>query len=176
LSAAPWLRLWLWAGCLLPASANATPLQAPLAGLQFLVGHWVNGAGHVADTGGTSHGVSDISVRAGGGVLLRRDHTDLFDKLGKPSGGFDQLMVIYAEQGALHADYFEGKHVIHYNAASVDPGRAVIFTSAALPGGPAFRLSYALMGTGLSVAFAIKPQGMAAFLPVADGMLQSGHS
>src|ERR1700761_9146497 len=109
-------------------------LQTPLAALGFLVGHWSSGNGVVADTGGTSKGVSDIIVDANGGALLRRDHTDLFDKSGKPAGGFDQIMLIYPEAGTLRADYSDGQHVIHYTKADVVSGKSVVFTSAAPSG------------------------------------------
>ncbi len=105
---------------LAPVSASAATLAPALRPLQFLVGTWDGGKGVVADTGGTSSGVSTLTVEADGAVLLRKDHTDLFDKAGKPSGGFDQIMMIYVEGETLHADYQGGGHLIHYVSAVAD--------------------------------------------------------
>jgi hypothetical protein len=155
-------------------AARAQPpiLKPGLAPIGFLVGRWTSGEGKVADTDGASRGASMITVEAGGAVLLRRDHTDLFDKAGKPSGGFDQIMMIYAEGGGLHADYSDGEHLIHYVSAEVVPGRSVAFTSAAQPGAPVFRLRYEVTGPDtLAGAFAMSPPGQSDFRPIAAGEL-----
>jgi hypothetical protein len=156
-------------------SAHADPaLQPKLAGLGFLVGDWSSGHGEVADTGGTASGSSKMTIEAGGGVLLRRDHTNLFDRAGKPAGGFNQIMMIYPEAGALHADYSDGAHVIHYVTAEVQPGHAVTFTSAVQPGAPVFRLAYELTSPdALIVTFGVIPPG-GAFQPIAVGTLRRG--
>jgi hypothetical protein len=155
------------------APAWAADLQPALAPIGFLVGDWTSGEGKVAETGGTARGSSLITAEAGGAVLLRRDHTDLFDAAGKPMGGFDQIMLIYPEAGSLHADYSDGQHVIHYVSAEVSPGRSVTFTSAAQAGAPVFRLTYALKtATTLTVAFAMEPPGQSVFHPIATGELR----
>ncbi len=106
-------------------------------------------------------------------MLLRRDHTDLFGPDGKPAGGFDQIMMIYAEGGTLHADYADGQHVIHYVSAVVVPQRSVTFTSAAIPNAPTFRLTYETTdGSTLAVRFAMEPPGQSTFVPIASGTLQ----
>ena len=97
-----------------PALA-APPLKPALAPLAFLLGSWDSGDGKVADTGGTSKGGSVMSVESDGAVILRRDHTETFDKAGKPAGSFHQTMMIYPDNGAIHADYVDGEgHAIHY--------------------------------------------------------------
>jgi hypothetical protein len=147
-----------------------------LAGAGFLVGDWTAGGGAVAETGGRATGRSRVTLEAGGAVLLRRDHTDLFDAAGKPAGGFDQIMMIYPEAGTLHADYSDGTHLIHYVSAQVEPGRAVTFTSAAAPGAPAFRLAYRLEAADeLSVWFGMAPPGSADFKVIAQGELRRAH-
>jgi hypothetical protein len=155
--------------------ASADPeLQPKLAEIGFLVGDWSNGQGRVADGGGASTGASMVTVEAGGGVLLRRDHTSLFDRNGKPAGGFNQVMIIYPEAGTLHADYSDGAHVIHYVTAEVQPGRSVTFTSAIRPGAPVFRLAYELTAPdALIVTFGMIPPG-GVFQPIAVGTLRRG--
>lgn len=156
-----------------PAPAQPVATQSPLAGLTFLIGDWSSGRGEVADTGGTSSGRSTITSEAGGAVMLRRDHTDLFDKAGRPMGGFDQIMMIYPEAGTVRADYSDGAHVIHYVSATVEPGAAVTFTSTVSPGVPAFRLAYRLTEPDrLSVWFGMAPPGGGDFRPIATGELR----
>jgi hypothetical protein len=159
------------------ADAQSPPLKPELSGLGFLTGHWSSGRGQIADTGGTSTGSSNIEAVANGAVLLRRDHTNLFDSTGKPTGGFDQIMMIYAEGGTLHADYFDGDHVIHYTSAAIVPGKSVSFTSAVQSGVPVFKLAYALATpTVLSVAFSMAPPGTTEFHPIATGTLNKDRS
>lgn len=153
-------------------NAQATQGGGPLSDLSFLVGNWQAVQGQVADTGETAMGHSAITFEAGGNVMLRRDHTDLFDKAGKPSGSFEQVMMIYPEGGTLHADYSDGQHVIHYLNAEVVSGRSVTFTSAPQPNAPTFRLQYSLTDPRtLSVAFQMARPGGSDFHPIATGSL-----
>ena len=153
-----------------PALAQIPPLDPALSGLGFLLGYWLSDSGSVADSGGTAKGSSTITAEAGGAVLLRRDHTDLFDQRGNAAGGFDQIMMIYPEAGSVHADYSDGSHVIHYVSAAVTPGQSVVFTSAAQPGEPVFKLSYTRDGADkLGVSFAIAPPGQSDFRAIATG-------
>lgn len=157
------------------AHATAATLKPELAGLSFLAGDWSSGRGKVAETGETSTGTSQFVVEANGAVLLRRDHTRLFDASGNPAGGFDQIMMIYSEGGAIHGDYADGSHIIHYASAAIDPGRAVIFTSAAQPGAPVFRLAYTLDNPKtLAVNFSMAPPGGGPFHAIAIGTLKKG--
>jgi hypothetical protein len=155
-----------------PAMAQ-TALKPALSPLAFLVGDWKSDDGRVADTGGTSKGGSTISVQSDGWALLRQDHTELFDKEGKPAGGFHQTMVIYPDGGTIHADYVDGEgHAIHYVSAEVTPGKSVTFTSTSGQG-PIFRLSYELQGPGMvSVRFGMIPPGQSEFRPIAVGTLR----
>ena len=154
------------------AAPPARKLGPELEPLGFLVGGWTAGQGEV-EGGGTSTGRSSFSIEAGGGALLRRDHTRLKGPDGKRAGGMDQVMLIYPEGGTLRADYSDGAHVIHYVAAEVTPGRAVTFRSAPQPGAPSFRLTYALTPPDeLSVRFEMAAPGETTFKPVADGTLK----
>lgn len=153
------------------AQGHAATLAAPLSGLAFLVGDW-EGGGPTAQTGGSARGRSHFGPEAGGAVLLRRDHTDLFDRTGKAAGGFDQIMMIYPEGGGLHADYSDGSHVIHYVSAAVAPGRSVVFESAPAPQAPRYRLAYEMQPSGsLTVTFSMAPPGGSDYRPIATGTL-----
>ncbi len=153
------------------AAAQTAASNTALADIGFLLGRWISNDGKVADTGGTSKGSSVITAEANGAVLLRRDHTDLFDRSGKSSGGFDQIMMIYPEGGSLHADYSDGTHVIHYDSATIVPGHSVTFTSVHQPGAPVFRLTYELTGPAvLAISFAMAPPGQSEFQTVASGI------
>ncbi len=155
-----------------PAMAESPHLAPALAPIGFLVGHWVGDDGKVAETGGTSRGTSVITAEVGGAVLLRRDHTELRDAAGKPSGGFDLITMIYPDGGTLHADYSDGQHIIHYTSAEIAPGRSVIFTSSAATGAPRFRLSYTVEGPKtLALDFAMSPPGQSEYQPIAQGHL-----
>jgi hypothetical protein len=158
------------------ALAQPAKLKPQLAGIGFLVGDWTSGAGKVAETGDTDRGGSKITVEADGAALLRQDHTETFDAKGKPTGAFHQIMLIYPEGGTLHADYSDGEgHVIHYVSAAVTPGRAVVFSGAAQPGQPSFRLTYELKAPGeLAVDFGMVLPG-GAFRPIAAGTLKKAR-
>ena len=150
-----------------------TALKPALAPVAFLVGTWDSGAGKVADTGGTSKGGSMMTVESDGSAILRRDHTELFDKAGKPAGGFHQTMLIYSDGGAIKADYVDGEgHAIHYISAAVTPGKSVTFTSAAGQG-PVFRLTYEEQSPDvLAITFGMTPPGQSEFRPIATGTLK----
>ena len=157
-----------------PAVAQTVGLRPGLADIGFLVGHWSSATpGKVVDSGETSIGQISFTPEVGGSVLLRKDHVILYDRSGKPAGGFDIMMMIYPEAGTLHADYSDGQHIIHYTSALVTPGQSVIFTSAASPGVPRFRLSYILLSPRtLDIEFSMAPPGDGAFHPIATGAAQ----
>jgi hypothetical protein len=150
-----------------------TALKPALAPLAFLMGNWDSGEGKVAETGGTSKGGSAFTAESDGAAILRRDHTELFDKAGKPAGGFHQTMLIYPDGGGLHADYVDGEgHAIHYTGATVTAGKSVTFTSAAGQG-PVFRLTYELQAPDvLTVRFGMTPPGASELRPIATGTLK----
>jgi hypothetical protein len=154
------------------ASSQTVALAPPLTGISFLVGAWAAGTGTVADTGERSRGSSTFEAAAGGGALLRRDHTELMHADGTPAGAFDQIMLIYPEGGTLHADYTDGTHIIHYASAQIVPGRSVAFITNQGGTAPAYRLTYTLTDPAtLGVAFEIEPPGQTTFHPIATGTL-----
>ena len=156
----------------LPALAQSA-LKPPLASLGFLLGNWKSDDGKVPETGGTSKGGSTVSMQSDGWALLRQDHTELFDKDGKPAGGFHQTMVIYPDAGTVHADYVDGEgHAIHYVSAEIAPDKSVTFSSAQGQG-PLFRLHYELQAPGvMAVTFGMIPPGQKDFRPIASGTLR----
>jgi hypothetical protein len=162
--------------CLTSPAIAQTSLKPALAPLSFLVGNWKSDDGKVADTGGTSKGGSLVSVQSDGWALLRQDHTELFDKDGKPAGGFHQTMVIYPDNGAIHADYVDGEgHAIHYVSAEITAGKSVSFSSAPSQGA-LFRLSYELQAPGvLMVRFGMTAPGQTEFRPIASGTLHKAE-
>jgi len=157
-------------GLALATGAQAATLAPALQPLSFLVGKW-EGGGEVSDSGGRALGVSIISAQADGKALLRDDHNDLFDKAGKQTGQFHQIMLIYPDAGGVRGDYVDGEgHVIHYGPATIVAGQSVEFVSTAPPGAPVFRLRYDAEGTeALKISFAIRPPGQTTFQPIAVG-------
>ena len=153
--------------------AGGTGAKPALAPVAFLVGTWVSGEGKVADTGGKSKGGSMMTVESDGSAILRRDHTETFDRAGKPAGSFHQTMLIYPDDGGLKADYVDGEgHAIHYISATVTPGKSVTFTSAAGQG-PVFRLTYESQSPDvLAITFGMTPPGQSEFRPIATGTLK----
>jgi hypothetical protein len=161
-------------GRLATPSARADPpaLAPALLPLQFMLGDWT---GDGKTETGTSRGTSSIHPVVGGGGILRRDHTDLFDAGGKPAGGFDQLMVIYGDQGRVRADYLDGQHVIHYLSAETGPGESVTFVSDDKSGGPVFRLTYRRTGPEtLHIVFSMQPPGAPGPRVIAEGDAHAG--
>lgn len=155
-----------------PAAAQPAPKGA-LAPLSFLVGRWVAVDGTVGDAGGRARGTSVVSVEAQGGVLLRRDHTELASSAGRPTGGFDQIMMIYPDEQGVRAEYEDGAHLIHYAAKTIEPGAAVVFESVAPPGAPHFMLSYRITDPQtMTVTFGMQPPGGAPFATIAKGVLR----
>ena len=158
--------------CSVAAWAQAPVLRPELSGLAFLVGHWTDGQGDAVDMHSKLTGVSSFTAEAGGAVILRRDHTNLVDGAGRPVRGFDQIMTIFAEGGALRADDFDPNHIIHYVSAKVQPGKSVVFSSAASNTAPVFRLAYTLAAPHvLSVEFSMMPPGGSSYRTIATGSL-----
>jgi nitrobindin-like protein len=129
----------------------------PLAPLQFLVGEWQGqGTGKPGDsTGGGFTFDYDVQKH----VLVRKNFADYAAKNERGAQRHEDLMIIYAEAGALKAMYWDNEdHVIRYVVTNPAAG-LVIFTSEPGPG-PRFRLSNKLEADNtLSIVFDIKGPG-----------------
>ena len=154
-----------------PPAAKQAPPASPLDGLRFLVGSW---RGEGSGQPGTGNGRDAFRFDLDGRVLVRRSHAEYPPSAGRPAVVHDDLMVVYpAPDGrALEAVYFDNEgHVIRYEGAVSPDGRRAVFTSAARPGAPRFRLTYAAISPDLvDVTFEIAPPGAPeAFKPYVSG-------
>lgn len=149
------------------AAQPAQRLSATLAPLQFLVGSWRQTSGRVRFVA-RSQGSFTIEPAVGGTALLRRDHNDFVMQAGHDPS-YDQIMLIYPEQGRLRADWFDGVHAIHYTSVTIEPGRSVRFATQTRPGQPSYRLTYTLNSNGVEVRFEQARANTRAFQPIAVG-------
>jgi len=146
--------------CLVAASAR--PVQAAgLKALEFLLGDW--------EAVGTSPGESGafiFSLAVQEKVIVRTNYAQYPARDAQPATRHDDLMVIFPEDGALKADYFDSEqHVIRYVVTPHGPTE-VVFVSEPRPSEPRYRLTYALgADKQLKGTFEIAPPGAAEFKP-----------
>lgn len=146
---------------LLTAAASVYAQQPaesdPLAPLQFLVGEWQGqGSGKSGDS--TAGGFTfDYDVQKH--VLVRKNFAEYAARNERGAQRHDDLMVIYPENGALKAMYWDNEgHVIRYLVTTPAPG-LVVYTSEE-GAGARFRLSNKLEADGsMSIAFDIRGPG-----------------
>jgi hypothetical protein len=141
-------------GC--AAIARAQPASSdPLAPLRFLIGEWRA----IDNTPGESGGFA-FTLSVQNHVMTRTNYAVYEANATHPASRHDDLMVIYAEGGALKALYFDNEgHVIHYDVSS-RRDREVVFHAAPTAGDPGYRLSYVLMPEGLLKGqFEVSPPG-----------------
>jgi hypothetical protein len=148
---------------------GGTAAQDALGVVAPLLGRWV------AEPDPRAPGVTGwttFSRDLGDRVVVRRNHASYPAKEGKPASDHDDLMVIFAEDGRLRAEYFDSEgHVIRYDVQSPAPG-TLVFLSEERPGTPRFRLTYAGLGTGTAaLTFEIAPPGATAFRPYISARL-----
>ena len=150
---------------LLPAAAivvllaSASLGAAPsLSSLQFLIGDWQA----IDATGGATGGFS-FALGVQNHVITRTNYSNSPATSTQPASRHDDVMIVYVDGDAIKADYVDSEgHAIHYTAeVSADH---VSFVSAARPGEPRYRLSYAKNGDGtLAGQFELAPPGQTAF-------------
>jgi hypothetical protein len=146
------ITLALLAGAATSTSAQPKP---PLSQLDFLVGEW-----EAIGTAPGESGSFGFAFGVQGRVLVRTNHADYAASDRGPASRHDDLMVIYAEAGAVKADYFDNEdHIIRYTA-QVRGARDVVFVSEAKASEPRYRLSYSMAADGqLKGQFEIAPPG-----------------
>jgi hypothetical protein len=142
----------------------------PLAVLAPLVGRWVAEADPRAPgvTGWTSFS-RELEDR----VVVRKNHASYPAKDGKPASEHDDLMVVFAEDGRLRAEYWDNEgHLIRYDIQA--PRRdTLVFLSDAQPSAPRFRLTYTRAGPDtLALSFEIAPPRATEFRPYISARLR----
>lgn len=149
------------------SSPNDEMLSPTMAPLGFLVGDWEATGGRVVNVA-SSRGHFSFEPVIEGKALLRRDHNDFVMIKGRDPS-YDQIMLIYPEDGLIRGDWFDGTHVIHYKAVSIKPGRSVRFESLPRKGTPSYRLTYVMGSDGVNVSFERSDAGSRSFKPIAVG-------
>ena len=151
---------------------GAAPQDA-LSVVAPLLGRWV------AESDPRAAGVTGwttFSRDLGDKVVVRKNHASYPAKEGKPASDHDDLMVIFAEDGRLRAEYFDNEgHVIRYEVRAPAPDTLVLLSDAR-PGAPRFRLTYAVTGAvTLALTFEIAPPGASEFRPYISARLRRVH-
>ena len=145
-----------WITVLLAVVVSA-PLSAqsdPFARLQFLVGEWV-----AVETPAGESGSFTFKPDVQGHVIVRTNEANYAATADRPASRHDDLLVVYSENGALKADYFDSEgHVIRY-AVTADSDHATLL-SAPDPRQPRYRLSYRRDSSGMLLGtFEVAPPG-----------------
>ena len=107
---------------------------------QHLTGHWV---GEGNGQPGQGNGGFSFQADLDGNILVRKSSTRFPATSARPAFTHDDLMVIYPDYTGVpsKAIYWDNeKHTIEYAVSFTD--KAIVFTSAASPHVPRFRLSY----------------------------------
>jgi len=126
----------------------------PLSPLRFLIGAW-DSVGHGKP--GEATGVATFAPALHGNAITRTSYADYPATDKRPASHHEDLMVIYANAGAIRADYFDTEgHVIRYAVRADEPNRAT-FTSDAVTGEPRYRLTYVRAEGQLNGSFEIAP-------------------
>jgi hypothetical protein len=148
------MRYFLSAVLLLMAQAAAAQEMDRVA---FLLGTWTaTGSGQP----GTGTGAATFSSDVQGHVIIRRSFAEYPAADGRPASRHDDVMVIYAQDGALRADFYDSEgHVIRYAVTTPANGQA-IFVSDPVHGQSRYRLTYRLEGSILKGQFEIAPAEM----------------
>jgi hypothetical protein len=144
--------LLIFAVATAPGQQGTTP---GLTSLRFLLGDWTAVNTAPGESGGFafSLGVQDR-------IMTRTNFANYAARDGRPASRHDDFMIIYTEDGALKADYFDSEqHVIRY-VVQPRSDHEVVFASDAKPSEPRYRLSYSARSDGTLVGqFEVAPPG-----------------
>jgi hypothetical protein len=146
-------------GVLVVAVSVYAGVPKELEPLAFLLGEWeASGSGKPGEAVGSATFARGLQDR----VIIRTSYAEYPASAQAPASRHDDLMVIYASEGAggIRADYYDNEgHVIRYAGTVAGPGE-VSFVSEIASGAPRFRLSYKLGSDGiLRGEFAMAPPG-----------------
>ncbi|HVO82642.1 MAG TPA: hypothetical protein VMT28_18075 [Terriglobales bacterium] len=140
----------------LPLAGGDVQAADPWGPWRFLAGEWVGEGG-----GGPGQGRGGFSFQfdLGEKILVRRNYADYPPTNGKPAYHHHDLTILYPENGAIKADFFDSEgHVIHYTATASPDGKTLMWLSEAAPGTPRYRFTYRKTGADtLSLKFEIAP-------------------
>jgi hypothetical protein len=137
-------RLLACASLLLSVGATAAAQPESLSQLKFLLGEW-----EAVDTGPAEAGAFTFRLAVQDHLMVRTNQATYPATSDRPASRHDDLMVIYGENRALKAEYFDSEgHVIRYVVRS-SASNVVVFISELSPGSPQYRLTYATTGDGL---------------------------
>src|SRR5215831_12543167 len=128
---------------LLAATAGVRAQSDPIAALRFLIGDW-----QAIDTAPGETGAFTFKLTVQNHVIVRTNEAIYAATADRPASRHDDLLVIYAENGSLKADYFDNEgHVIRYSVQSKP--QAVVFVSDPSPREPRYRLTYSVGADGV---------------------------
>lgn len=124
-----------------PGCSNQPTAPMFQKAFEFLVGTW-----DAAKDGkpGEMDGWARFEFDLQGNVLTRRNHADIPAANGRPAGVHDDILIVYPGKGGqpITAMYFDnGGNVIQYSVVVSDSLDKWVFSSAAAPGAPSFRLT-----------------------------------
>jgi hypothetical protein len=150
------MRRLLACALVLALGASSMSAQAdPFAPLRFLLGDWRAVDSPPGETGSFSFR-PDVQNH----VIVRTNQAIYAATAERPASRHEDLLVIYAEGGAVKADYFDSEgHVIRYVVES-DASNSVRFVSLVVQGEPRYRLSYRAGADGRVIgSFEVAPPG-----------------
>ena len=120
------------------AQSPATPLS--LDAMQFMQGKWV-GEGTSEMGQGTGYFTFESDLQ--GKAWLRRNHSEYPGTNGRPSAVHEDVMIVYADAGAVRAFYTDTEnHAIPYRVAFSHDKKTVTFVSDPVAAQPRYRLTY----------------------------------
>src|SRR5262249_48734369 len=146
--------LTLFVGVTVSASLSAQADR--FASLRFLLGDWT-----AIDTPAGETGAFTFRTAVQDRVIVRTNQADYAATADRPASRYDDMLIVYSENGSLKADYFDSEgHVIRYAGVTNGANTAVVFTSEPNAREPRYRLTYRAGADGiLNGSFEVAPPG-----------------